>query len=171
MMSSTGIVVANGGDLVKISKQQIEAVIDKLVEQQPELSDQLEESTIQDLVDAFGPEGNPKGNAVGPYSRESETSRLAALRVYPKSGSQRWKVLIAIARAGERGMTRDELGEYLRLPDSSVDGRVWELKQGNWIDESDQKRKTRYGSLAAALVLVPGAEKKIAQAEGIQQID
>lgn len=113
---------------------------------------------VEDLLDANGlryvvERPNPGENKLGPFTKKSDTSRRAALKNYPKSGSQRWRVLRAIRDSGEQGMTRDELAHFLQLPDSSVDGRVWELKQGDWAIDSEQTRTTQSGGEAHALVL------------------
>lgn len=95
----------------------------------------------------------PNGNGVGPYTKNSDTSRRAALLNFPRSGSQRDRILRAIRKAGSSGMTRDELARQLHLPDSSVDGRVWELKHGHWVCDAEHTRKTSSGGDARALVL------------------
>lgn len=91
-----------------------------------------------------------KENREGP-SGPSETSKAAAYDNKPRSGSQRYKVLKAI-QGTVTGLTRDEIAETLDLPDSSADGRVWELLQGGFIQETDRKRTTRNGSQAVVLV-------------------
>jgi hypothetical protein len=97
---------------------------------------------------------DPAENRVGPSTPGSDTSRRAALDNYPRSGSQRHRVLVAIGRAGHHGRTRDELATELGLPDSGTDARVWELLQGKFVKELDSvTRKTRAGSQASVLVL------------------
>lgn len=86
---------------------------------------------------------------LGPFSRDSKTSRAAALANYPRSGSQRHRVLVAIVEYS--GLTRDEVSNKLSLPDSSVDARVLELKKGGWVEESEDTRTTRNGSQAAVV--------------------
>jgi hypothetical protein len=113
---------------------------------------------VEDLLDGAQlryrvEEQDPTTNGLGPFSKNSDTSRQAALLNFPKSGSQRERVLCAIRDSGEEGMTRDELARFLQLPDSSVDGRVWELKRGRWICESDRIRHTQNGAGAHALML------------------
>lgn len=92
-------------------------------------------------------------NALGPFQADAaDTSRKAALYNYPRSGTQRHKILTAIVAAGARGMTRDEIAGALHLPDSSTDARVLELKAGEWLKETDDVRRTRSGGEAHVLV-------------------
>lgn len=66
----------------------------------------------------------------------------------PSSGSQRQAVLLAIL-AGDK--TPDEIADELRCANSSVDGRVLELRQGGYIKATDQTRPTPWGGRAAVL--------------------
>ena len=109
---------------------------------------------------------NARKNQFGPYSSGSETSRKAALDNYPRSGTQRWSVLCEISEQGQRGCTRDELAAFLKLPDSSTDARVWELKQGGFIEETTKTRKTQHGSEASVLVLTAKGIDQVRDNEG-----
>lgn len=92
--------------------------------------------------------------SLGPFSKDSETSRQAALQNYPKSGTQRHKVLVAIGRSGAYGRTRDELASELGLPDSGTDARVWELLRGGFVrEDGDRTRETQAKAQASVLVL------------------
>lgn len=102
-------------------------------------------------LDATAP---PQANALGHFQRQSETSRRAALDNYPRNGTQRWRVLVAIAGAAVRGsgLTRDELIVALDMPPNVLTPRVRELLDGGWVREDpDRTRKTRSGSEAAVL--------------------
>jgi hypothetical protein len=98
-------------------------------------------------------------NRLGRFARGSATSRKAALRNYPRSGTQRMDVLHRIARAGAGGATRDELVVWLGKPPNVVTPRVKELVEGGWLesklDDGGQAvtRRTRAGSDAEVLVL------------------
>lgn len=95
---------------------------------------------------------------MGPFARESDTSRDAALGNYPRAGSQRWRVLEALRERGARGATRDELELMLRLGGSTVRPRVWELLHGGWIRETERTRPTRLGNEAHVLTLTDKGE-------------
>lgn len=89
--------------------------------------------------------------SLGPYERSSGTSRQAAVDNFPRSGTQRARVLEFIAAAGPRGCTRDEVTAGLGLPDSSTDPRVWELLRGGFVEPTGETRETRAGSHADVL--------------------
>jgi hypothetical protein len=78
------------------------------------------------------------------------TSRKAALAAYPRSGTQRHRILVALTG---RPMTRDDLEVALKLGGSSVHPRVLELIEGGWVEEMSETRKTRRGQ--DALLLKP----------------
>jgi hypothetical protein len=97
---------------------------------------------------------SPVENRVGPYRKtDPDTSKRAAYDNAPRSGSQRHRVLLALSIACEKGLTRDEVSEALELPDSSADGRIWELIQGAWAEDTEDERVTRHGSMAKVVVL------------------
>lgn len=99
-------------------------------------------------------------NRIGPSQSHSATSKNAAIDNYPRSGSQRHRVLVAIATAGERGKTRDELEIELQLPGSSVRPRVVELESGDFITAHPEKtRTTQNGSEARVLVLTERGQR------------
>lgn len=101
----------------------------------------------------------PDRNALGGFRRESDESRQAALRNYPRSGSQRLTVLMRVFKAGDRGATREELAEWLALPISTVNPRVRELLDGGWLEvkmgdaAKAVTRRTRAGNAAAVVVV------------------
>jgi hypothetical protein len=101
----------------------------------------------------YGPLSDPSANGVGPYVAGSSTSREAAWDNYPRSGTQRERILSIVYRRGDA--TRDELAAT--MPDSSVDPRVLELIRGGWLYETVQTRPTRTGSQAVVLALTAKA--------------
>lgn len=94
----------------------------------------------------------PDANAMGPMNADSATSRKAALFNYPRSGTQRHRILRTIVAVGAYGKTRDELSRELGLSQSSTHPRVLELITGEWIEESELVRKTQTGAEAVVLV-------------------
>lgn len=79
---------------------------------------------------------DPDERQLGPFVRDSDTSRRAALEAYPRQGTQRWKILDALwlrYRNGRHGATRDELASELRMSPNAVRPRVVELGRGGWI--------------------------------------
>jgi len=88
------------------------------------------------------------------------TSRDAGLQAMPRSATRRYCVLEAIAIAGERGRTDDELIVQLGVPHQSVGPRRLELVEGGWIEDSGQRRRTRTGADAIVWVLTEGGAAK-----------
>lgn len=117
---------------------------------------------------------DPDEKQLGPFARESETSRKAALANYPRQGSQRWRILILLRRVEDetppgrpRGLTREEVGLRLGLTGDSVRPRVRELIEGEWIEESeDLTRRTHLGNDAALVFLTEKAlrERRLVEA-------
>ena len=97
---------------------------------------------------------------LGPFSKGSETSRKAALDNYPRSGSQRWRILRVLGTTLS-GLTRDEIAAALDIPDSSTDARVGELRDAGFIEESDRTRPTRHGSQAAVLIVTQKGQNEL----------
>lgn len=92
-----------------------------------------------------------KDNKLGPFAREQDTSRKAALANYPRSGSQRERILYRIVKQALNGQTRAEL-ETLGLVGDAIRPRVLELIEGGWIKETEVTRKTQLGNDAVVLV-------------------
>jgi hypothetical protein len=91
-------------------------------------------------------------NRLGGFVRDSATSRKAALANYPRSGSQRARILSRLRILEDEGATRDELAEWFGMSPNSVRPRVAELIEGGWVMETDRTRKTAMGNDAAVLV-------------------
>lgn len=95
-----------------------------------------------------------KANKLGGFQRDSETSRRAAIDNYPRSGSQRHRALVDVAKAGDHGRTRHEIADNLGLVINSATARVSELLQGGWVvQDAARTRPTSTGSEAAVLIL------------------
>lgn len=88
------------------------------------------------------------------------TSKLAAVRAFPRAGSQRRRILDALDRA-PYGYTVWELHERLGLPYVSVSTRVSELKRGHWARPSGDTRTTGNGGEAEILVLTGRAHREL----------
>jgi hypothetical protein len=113
--------------------------------------DQLELS-LESLPD---PGRNTVGKFHAPRSDAPETEREAALAVYPRTGTARRRVLDAIALAGDRGMTDEELSLSLELRLYTAAPRRHELLEDGWVEDSQQRRPTTTGSLAVVWKLTP----------------
>lgn len=97
-----------------------------------------------------------------PQARRSDpsTSRDAARAVWPKVGSQRFAVLIAIRNAGQP-LTSEEAGQRAGVKNTSASSRATELVRGRWLEvvgERDGKQ---------LLDLTDAARAKLPVAEAI----
>jgi hypothetical protein len=128
------------------------------------------ERLLSALEDATfdGELSDPEERKLGPFARDSETSRKAALAAYPRQGTQRWKILAAlryresfVPPSGLLGYTRDELAEATGMSPNAVRPRVVELVAGGWIEESEFTRKTEAGLDASLLVLTDKAREEL----------
>lgn len=84
--------------------------------------------------------------SLGPFARDSETSRQAALANYPRQGTQRWLILRYLfdrQEEGRPGCTREELAIELGMSPDAVRPRVVELRRGGWICAVASGARTR----------------------------
>ena len=73
-------------------------------------------------------------NAVGgARTTDPNTSKEAATQVFPRSGTQRYEIFMAILRAGERGLTAHEACAEACVEYRSGTPRIGELKNGGWV--------------------------------------
>lgn len=110
---------------------------------------------------------------LGPFARESETSRKASLMAYPKQGIARHRILQELEKQdaaqtyysgtvrGPRGLTRDELARSLKMSPNTVRPRVKELIEGGWVARSEHTRKSDAGLDAELLYLTDAARERI----------
>lgn len=103
----------------------------------------------------------PGTPALGPFVRDSSTSRRAALDNYPRQGSQRWRIIRVLFGRGPG--TRDWIAHELGLTNQSVTPRVLELVRGGWVRETDREAETRSGSMATVVELTEKAREYIAK--------
>lgn len=106
------------------------------------------------MSEALQLELTPEPNRVGRYHRDGQdTERAAAIRVAPRTGTQRAKVLAFLQAAGPEGATDYELWHFAGIgARPHVPGtRREELIAEGWpIVDSGKRRKTDTG--AAAIV-------------------
>lgn len=82
-----------------------------------------------------------------------ETAHKAADKALPRSGTLRRQVYDAIAAAGPRGATDDEIEQTLNRSHQSVSGARNTLSGDDLIRDSGLRRKTRYRNDAIAWVV------------------
>lgn len=71
------------------------------------------------------------------------TQVAAAARALPRSGTQRRRVYDQIVRAGQDGLTDEEIGAFLRLSLNSVRPRRLELVEAGLVADSSRRRDTQ----------------------------
>lgn len=117
----------------------------------------------------FGPElSDPGANLPGAMpsrGRPDDTDRAAALAVMPRSGTQRRRVLAAIALAGEQGLTDHELADVTGLYLYSAAPRRTELLRGGWVRDSGKRRETPLGAEAVVWTLTEAGLDRLADYE------
>lgn len=117
---------------MRIEPEQVSEIVVKLREWGVQVSAKMH----QDLRDEFDTRSDIDENKFGKFSRKSEASRLAALRATPRTGTQRRAIYDFMrwqARVHNRGVTREELSDVLKISQNSVRPRVKELLEGGWI--------------------------------------
>jgi hypothetical protein len=113
---------------------------------------------LSDQLPLFG-RPDPERPLIGRYHAHGpETERVAAARVRPRSGSQRAKVLDALRRAGETGVTDYELWHNCRIgarPHVPATRREELIADGWPIRDSGRRRRTDTGSPAIVWIFEP----------------
>lgn len=71
-----------------------------------------------------------------------ETSKAAAQKAFPKTGTQAHEVLEAFKAIGERGFTDEELIEYCTLKNDNARKRRVDLYNNGWIQKTSETRLT-----------------------------
>ena len=87
------------------------------------------------------------------------TSVKAALAVFPKSGTQRYRILAAVVAADGAGLTDAQIQAKTGISESSERPRRGELVEGGWLEDTGVTRE--YGGHGEAIVwaLTEKAEK------------
>jgi hypothetical protein len=96
---------------------------------------------------------------LGGFTADSETSRQAALRNYPKSGLHRHRILMAVFRSGSQGKTFDEVRNEEKI--YGADRRMSELVDAGWLERTERTRRTTHGADANVMVCSPKAVQEI----------
>lgn len=130
------------------------------------LSDALDQLRVEDGADFTIAAANgdlpthPRARSTDP-----STAHRAWLENLPRAGSQRDRILRALALVARRGggiltaslrsgLTAGRVAEVTGLPLNSVSTRCSELKAGGWIEVADTAR-TAQGARAEVYVLTP----------------
>jgi len=97
--------------------------------------------------------GHYQGLLFPPFRRGQETQAAAAEAIAPRTKTLRDRCLSYIRARGERGATNEEIAAALGLRLQTVCGRVAELRDLNWIEDSARRRAGASGVAAKVWVL------------------
>ena len=125
---------------------------------------------IEDVLDAYQVEYRVE--TIDLAAQNSNGAGQAPRFVYPRKGTQRWIILMAIRDSASRGMTREELGSFMqksgiKMAKGSLEARVWELGPKNlgYIKPSGKQRRTSSNVYVEVLVLSDAGKAAIRQHE------
>ena len=82
-----------------------------------------------------------------------ETSRKAAERALPRTGTQRHKVWVLMR--DNAGLTADEVNEATGISPNTINPTIRGLVLDGWLEDSGKRRVTRSGNEAIVWVPVP----------------
>lgn len=124
------------------------------------------------------PLSDPAAPTMGKFTKAGpDTSRLAALAVYPKTPTQRRRILEIMLKEEHHpiphpdggtmvvtGWTDDEAEQRLGMLHTSYTARRGELVTGGWVYDSGRRRKTRSGNEAVVWKLTAVGKARITEA-------
>ncbi len=90
-----------------------------------------------------------------------ETSHMAAARVWPKTGTQRAKILKLLYDLWPGGQTDEEIQIRLGMPANSERPRRIELTRMGWVTDTFHTRETLGGDKAIIWQYVPMKGEKV----------
>lgn len=115
---------------------------------------------VEDLLDSarlryrVSAQEDPTKPGLGGFRRtDPDTSRLAAVQVYPRTGTQRERVLMAIHGAGDTGAIPYEIEAATGINYRSLTPRIGELKAGGWVAGTGDTRTGNMGAEQEILVV------------------
>jgi hypothetical protein len=99
------------------------------------------------------PDEQTIGKFHGPAAGAPETERLSALGQWPKTGTDRRRVLDFIGGRGDHGSTDEEASIEIPMRLYTAAPRRNELVNGGWVEDSGRRRNTTTGTSATVWVL------------------
>lgn len=109
-----------------------------------------------------GPLRNPEDDRIGRFSNPEvsgapETQRLAAIQVYPKTGTQRRKVLDALFI---EDLTDEQIEDRIHIGQRQSSTRRKELENDGWVMDSGDRRKSKAGADVVVWALTPSGREQ-----------
>ena len=81
------------------------------------------------------------------------TSRQAALRAYPRTGSQRHRIWSLMT--SQEGLTADEVNELTGISPNTINPTIRGLVLDGWLQDTGIRRTTRAGNEAIVWMPIP----------------
>lgn len=123
---------------MRIEPEQVKAVCQKIRDWGYDI-EQIQEDLVAEFDVHEQKLDDPRQNRMPGFRRSDPgTSKKGAFDAYPRSGSQRWKALMAVRSTYPRGATYEEVVKATGI--NGVWKRLSELKQGGWITARGQRR-------------------------------
>lgn len=120
---------------------------------------------IPGQISIFDPPRHDSLRAGASHRNDPVTSRDAARANFPRSGSQRHRVLVALAAAGARGLTAEEAARATGMRScasgNSAAKRLSELKQAGYAAPAETTRCTENGCQAQVFIATARARREL----------
>ncbi len=103
---------------------------------------------------------DPKKKETQVSANGTATQKSAAAAAFPRSGTQRMRVLKVIAAAGATGRTDEEVQKELGEVEGALRTRRKELEVGGWVQNSGALRRSEQNQDVIVWTLTPAARAK-----------
>jgi hypothetical protein len=104
------------------------------------------------LFDSRRPVDEPK---VIVANEAQDTSRIAAERIYPKTGTMRGRVAGILRATGPHGLTDEEIQARLKMSGNSERPARGQLVRDGWVKDSGRRRNQTNGNPAIVWIWTP----------------
>ena len=89
------------------------------------------------------PLSDPDADTIGKFHAGAPPTEVgAALRVHPRTGTQKRLILDAVAASGDAGLIDEEIAHIPGVADTAHRTRRNELVEGGWVEDSGRTRPT-----------------------------
>jgi hypothetical protein len=118
-------------------------------------------------ISIFDPPRHDSPRAGASHHGDPSTSRDAARANFPRAGSQRHVVLLAVVDSGARGLTAEECAEATGMRSgasgNSAAKRLSELRKAGYVRPTGTTRKTANGCDSVVCVATPKALEELSR--------
>ena len=113
----------------------------------------LQEGGWMEQYLASKPAGRPALERNRVFAGRQLTSRQAALRAYPRTGTQRHRIWSLMT--SHDGLTADEVNERTGISPNTINPTIRGLVLDGWLEDSGERRMTRAGNDAIVWRPIP----------------